>query len=67
LRQSVVTLANPSGASVLLRFEGVPFAQLMPWLDELEHRMGYHLTNLRLTRTDTPGLTDAEIQLEPLP
>lgn len=67
LRQSLVTLTNPSGTSVSLRFDGVGFARLMPWLDGLERRMGYRLASLRLTRTDAPDLVDAEIQLEPLP
>ena len=67
LRQSLVTLTNPSGASVSLRFDGVGFAQLMPWLDGLERGMGYRLASLRLTRTDAPGLVDADIQLEPMP
>ena len=66
LRQSLVTLTNPSGASVSLRFDGVGFAQLMPWLDGLERGMGYRLASLRLTRTDAPGLVDADIQLEPM-
>jgi len=67
LRQALVTLANPSGTSVSLRFDGVAFARLMPWLDGLESEMGYRLASLRLTRADTVGLVDAEIQLEPLP
>lgn len=67
LRQALVTQTNPSGTSVSLRFEGVAFAQLMPWLDGLERRLGYRLDSLRLTRTDAPDLVDAELQLEPLP
>lgn len=67
LRQALITLTNTSGASVSLRFDGVSFVQLMPWLDGLERDMGYQLASLRLTRTEAPGLVDAEIQLEPLP
>lgn len=67
LRGSLVTLTNPSGASVSLRFAGVGFTGLMPWLDGVESRMGYRVNGLRLARGAAPDLVDAEIQLEPLP
>ncbi|MCC5969537.1 MAG: type II secretion system protein M [Pararhodobacter sp.] len=65
LREPLVTLTNPSGGSVSLRFQAAPFTRLMPWLEEVEQRMGYRLTMLRLSQTDAPDQVDAEIQLEP--
>lgn len=67
LRQSLVTLMNPSGTSVSMRFDAVHFSRLMPWLEGLEREMGYRMASLRLSRTNMPDLVDAEIQLEQLP
>lgn len=67
LRQSLSLFTNPSGASVSLRFQSVGFTQLMPWLDDVERRMGYRVATLRLSRGDQANLVEAEIQLEPRP
>jgi len=65
LRDSLVTLANPSAANIALRFDDVAFTQLMPWLDAVETGLGYRVSLLRLSQGALPGAVDADVQLEP--
>ena len=64
LRPSVTLLANASNGRVALSLEGVPFGDLMGWIDGLQGA-GYRLAAMQLDRA-APGDVDAELQLEPL-
>jgi general secretion pathway protein M len=56
---------QPTGDNGLnLWLEGVPFNQLMPWLETLELEHGVVANELTITRRDEPGLVDARIVLE---
>lgn len=66
LRDDVSLLSNTAGGGVSLRFDAVPFTELMPWLDTMEAASGYAIASLRLMRGDGPDEVQAELQLEPL-
>ncbi|KPQ07443.1 MAG: general secretion pathway protein M [Rhodobacteraceae bacterium HLUCCA12] len=67
LRDTMVSMTNPRGAQVSMQFDAADFVALMPWLDRVEARMGYHVALLRITGADAPGTVTAEITLEPAP
>lgn len=67
LREAVVRLDNPTGMTVALRFDEVPFSPLMQWLDAVETGMGYSVSVLRVARGPFSGTVAAELQLEPRP
>lgn len=60
-------LADAGAGVVTLRLTGVPFADLMPWLQDLEVRAGYRIAAITLTPADTPARVDADLRLEPAP
>lgn len=65
LRDAVVRLESPSGTTIALRFDEVPFTELMQWLDASETAMGYTVNVLRVARGPFSGTVAAEMQLEP--
>lgn len=67
LRERIAMLANAQGDAVSMALRAVPFESLMAWIDTIRQTGGYRLTALQITRADTDGFVDAQLQLAPGP
>ncbi len=65
LRDRISELTNQSGGVVELRFETVPFEDLINWLAESDPGWGYDIDNFRIERSDEPGIVFATLTLSP--
>lgn len=65
LRDQVSALSNRAGGVIDLRFDTVPFVEFGQWLSQSDPGWGYDITNMRLERTDTPGIISADLILSP--
>lgn len=55
---------QPSAAGdVQIRFDSVPFANLLRWLHQLEQESGVSIKDLSLTPGNAPGLVNASLRL----
>jgi type II secretory pathway component PulM len=60
-------LADAGSGAVTLRLAGVPFVDLMPWLEAIEAEAGYRLAAITLTPGPAPALVTADLRLELAP
>lgn len=59
---------EPDGANgIRLRFENVPFDDLVLWLGDLQTLHGIAVTNANADPTDNPGRVSANLQLSRMP
>lgn len=65
LRDDIAELANRSEGAIELRFDAVPFADLVGWLDINVPTWGYDFASFRITQTEDPGVVQAEFSLVP--
>ncbi|KMK64009.1 type II secretion system protein GspM [Puniceibacterium sp. IMCC21224] len=65
LRPLLSELANGSDGGIALRFDAVPFGDLVRWLSASDPGWGYDIVDFRLLRSDDPGIVSAELRLVP--
>lgn len=65
LRAQVTGLSGRSGGGIDLRFDTVPFEEVMRWTATLETQLGYRLASFAVQALDTPGQVAASLILEP--
>ncbi|WP_306131412.1 type II secretion system protein GspM [Roseivivax marinus] len=65
LREQVRELSNDGSGGIVLGFEAVPFAALAAWLDTSDPHWGYDVAEMRIDRTDAPGVVSADLRLLP--
>lgn len=65
LRDLVSALTNRSQEEIEVRFDDVPFVDLVRWMDQSDPEWGYDIINLRLERTEAPGRVMADLVLAP--
>lgn len=65
LRPLLSELANRTGGGVALRFDKVPFGDLVRWLSASDPGWGYDIADFRILRSDDPGVVSAELRLIP--